>query len=260
MRQGGSRNLLLVIMLGLTGLLGGAWWTRHSAPRAGTPLADRAILSEQVVRFESQLTAASEDCAASTDAFLAPSVAAVAIGSLTPDAAAQFAVLCRVRLLAADTDLDLSHREWAGLAAAFAHCQTVRLAYEAEIASVETVAPAHFRVEIPTYGLAGEELRRRFVSDLAAALGESVAAEVIDKLGHRLEAEFAGFGVSRQTLEVFGEPVAGGEGMTIHRTARYWTRVNEHERMTTRLHVEHLSALDAGDRWDVLVALIGKAG
>lgn len=180
---------------------------------------------------------------------------------LTGDAAAQFAALCALRLLAADTDLDLSHREWAKLSALIAEWQEVRLAYEAEIAHIEPLAPGRHRIEIPAYAEAGDELRRRFESSLSDALGVAVAAEVRAKLGRQLEATFAGFGVSSQTLLVSGDPQRSPATVTIERTARYWNSIDGPERATTHrdMHFPTLTTA-AGEAWKPLLAPLGRSG
>lgn len=250
--------------LGLLGVLGGGWWWWHGAPPAAGKIPDPAgtvHASSRTVHFEANARPATDD---SAPAAVGPTRAEPGpAGSeleLPAAAAAQFAALCELRLLAADTELDLSHREWATLSALVTETQQVRLAYEAEIARTEMLAPGRHRLEIPAYAEAGDELRRRFQAELRATLGDDVAAEVREKFGTKLEALFAGFGVSSQTLDITGDPVRAPAEVTVERTARYWNSVDGGERVTTRREVIWPRAeVPADHGWTVMLALISNS-
>lgn len=262
MRPARSRILLFAKALGVAGLAGaGVWWAgrpevRPAAPKlvAAAPAAD-----ERVVHFEQTTGHPAETAAESAPAEPeAPRAGPVAV--LETEAAAQFVALCQIKLLAADTDLDLSHRQWARLAAATTHAQAVRLAYEAEIATVREIAPGRFRVEIPAYAGAGDELRQRFLAELRDSLGEAVAAEVMEKLGAKLEGTFAGFGVSSQTLEITGDVHRAPGEVQIERTAHFWNSAADSGRVTTRREIVLPLADDpTGEAWTPLLAVVGKA-
>lgn len=256
-----QRFVALTLALGVAGVGGGTWWR---GPGAG-PMAAAETASAtgepgvQVVHFHSGAVIASHEDTPRTPAPV-PAGRGGPVAELSEDAAAHFAALCQLKLLAADTELDLSHREWAKLTEAVTQAQAVRLAYEAEIARTEEVAPGRFRVEIPAYAAAGDELRRRFEAELRAGLGDAVAAEVREKLGSKLEGRFAGFGVSAQTLEITGDPRRAPGDVTVQRTASYWNSVEAGERATTR-HETILPAAEdpTGATWSPLLALISKA-
>ena len=61
--------------------------------------------------------------------------------------------------------------------------------------------------------------------------------EVKTKLGSRLEARFAGFGVSAQTLEVVGDPIGAPGAVQVERVARFWNSVDGRERLSTRRYL-----------------------
>lgn len=263
MRFARVRFLPVLRGLGLLGVLGGGWWWWHSAPPEAGKIPDPAgtvLASGRVVHFEVNARPATDDSAptAVEPTRVEPGPAAPVL-ELPAEAAAQFAALCELRLLAADTELDLSHREWAALSALVSETQQVRLAYEAEIARTEMLAPGRHRVDIPAYAEAGDELRRRFQAELRATLGDDVAAEVREKFGTKLEALFAGFGVSSQTLDITGDPVRAPAEVTVERTARYWNSVDGGKRVTTRRDVQFPAAADpASEAWLPLLALLEK--
>lgn len=262
MRQVRSPILPFATALGVLGLLGGAWLGAGKAAKPSLAGASaQAGPGARVVHFEAPALVQPRDAIAAGSAGATEASPSGAVAELSAGEAAQFVALCQIRLLAADTDLDLSHREWAKLAATVAHAQAVRLNYEAEIANAEKVSAGHFRVEIPAYAAAGDELRRRFQADLRDELGETVAAEVWEKLGRRLEGSFAGFGVGSQTLEITGDPARAPAEVTIERTAHYWNSVDGGERVATRREVHFPIAEDpALENWTPLLALLGTSG
>lgn len=261
MRNVTSRTIPLMMVLGVVGLLGGAWLTDSSRVESATlpPTAPpaRALVAERVVWFESRAASGGDAREAQREEL--PAGRSRPAEEMAPGDAGQFAMHCQLRLLAADTDLDLSHHEWATLSRAVIDAQAVRLAYEAEIARVVRVAPGHWRVEIPSYAEAGDELRRRLWANVHEGLGAAVAQEVRETLGRKLEARFAGFGVSAQTLEISGDPAAAPGDVTVQRTARFWDSIDGSAIMSTR-HEVHFPAFEdpAGEQWTPLLALVGK--
>lgn len=262
MRSARSRILLLAKALSVAGLIGGGMWLA-GAPEARNASRDAITLAHPpgrgVVHF-AEAVRDREEPATETSRAEAIARAAAPVATLTVDAAAEFVALCQLRLLAADIDLDLSHRQWAKLAAATSQAQAVRLAYEAEVATVREIAPGRFRVEIPAYAAAGDELRQRFMADLREGLGEAVAAEIMAMLGAKLEGSFAGFGVSNQTLEITGDARRSPASVRVERTARFWNSAANTEQATTRREVLLPLAEDpTGEAWTPLLALVGKA-
>ncbi|MBA4137311.1 MAG: hypothetical protein C0518_08350 [Opitutus sp.] len=258
MRNVRSRLILVAVGLGVLGTIGGGWqFGRTASPTKLAAVATLPVSADRVVRFE---IPGAEEANEVVERFDEGAPRSALVAELSANDAAQFAALCQLRLLAADTELDLSHREWATLAAAVAHAQAVRLNYEAEIAHVVAVAPGRHRVEVPAYAEAGEELRRQFTAELHAGLGEAVAGEVLAKLGRQLEGSFAGFGVSNQTLEVAGDPARAPGDVTIERTARYGNSADDDGRVLTRREMLFPLAEDpTGESWTVLLARVGKA-
>lgn len=173
---------------------------------------------------------------------------------------AQFTTLCDLRLLAEDVDLDLTTKQWESFAATVVQAQTVRHAYEAQLARAKELAPGRYRLEIPAYAVAGDEMRRLFLADMQAGLGQEAAAEVMTKLGRKLEARFAGFGVSEQTLDITGDPVHAPGDVQVDRTALYWNSAEGTEHVTIRRET-HFPAVEdpTGENWQALLALVGKA-
>jgi hypothetical protein len=195
---------------------------------------------------------------------LAPQAATTAMLTAEPvklaaDDAAAVAEMAELQILAEGTGLVLDSAQWAKLAGVTLDVQTIRQNYEAEIARTTAVAPGRYRVEIPGYASAGATLRAKFYAALGRELGETIAADVIEKLGARLEGHFGGFGVSLQTLEV-ATTSAGGD-LEITRTVNYWNRAEEGERLVTRRET-HLPAWEdpSGERWGALLAVVMRGG
>lgn len=179
---------------------------------------------------------------------------------LSPSETTLFTALCDLHLMAAETDLDLTTKQWAALAAAVVQAQAVRHNYEAQIATARELTPGHFRIEIPPYANAGDELRRQFWADLQRGLGQEATGEVMAQLGRKLEDRFAGFGVSAQTLEITGGAGQALSDVQVARTARYWNSVEGSARATTRREVLFPDNDDpTGARWGALLALVEKS-
>lgn len=244
--------------LGAAGLLGLAWWLRQpDAPArlaAVEKLTGLPVSAERVVFFESNADDASTVAAQDAHAASRPAARLSAMEST------QFTTLCDLHLLAADADLDLTTKQWSAFAAAVVQAQAVRHNYEAQIAVVHETAPGRYRVEIPAYAAAGDELRRQFLADLQSALGAEASAEVLAKLGRKLEGRFAGFGVGTQTLEIAGDPAQAPDRVQIARTAQYWNSVEGSERTTTRREMLYPADEDpSGERWSALLARVSKS-
>jgi len=171
------------------------------------------------------------------------------------------AEMCDLQLMAQGTNLALDSTQWSSLAAVVLRTQAIRHAFEAQIATSQKIAPDRYRMEIPSYADAGEVLREKFVAELTAKLGEPAAKEVMAKLGGALEGRFAGFGVSVQTLEITASPGGEPSDSQIVRTAEYWNRVENTERVATRREV-HFPFLEdpTGDTWGALLAMTSAAG
>jgi len=179
---------------------------------------------------------------------------------LSASEATLFTALCDLHLMAAETDLDLTTKQWAAFAAALVQAQAVRHNYEAQIATVRELARGRFRVEIPPYANAGDELRRQFLADLQRGLGKEAADEVVEKLGRKLEGRFAGFGVSVQTIEITRAMGHALSEVQVARTARYWNSVEGGAQATTRQEVLFPDNDDpTGERWGALLALVEKS-
>lgn len=176
---------------------------------------------------------------------------------LSTDANALVTEMCDLQLLAYDTSLTLDSRQWSALAAVVLRTQAIRQTYEAQIATSQVIAPGFSRVEIPVYASVGDLLREKFYTGLRTELGEATTADVLAKLGDKLEARFAGFGVSVQTLEITGNPVGALSDVQVTRTEAYWNSVDGRERLTIRCET-HFPAWEdpTGDSWSALLALV----
>lgn len=258
-RKSFQRPLLIIAAFGVVGLLGLAIWSRQgaSAAREAHPaIAMRAPLpADKVVAFETPETVADAPVAVGSDA-------ARAVEQLPAGEGAQFSTLIELQLAATDMnlDLDLTTKQWQAFAAAVVQAQAVRHNFEATIATATEVAPGRYRIDIPAYAAAGDELRRQFLADLERGLGKDAATEVTQAFAHRFEGSFAGFGVSAQTLEVTGDPKHGSTNVEVSRTVRYWDSADGRERMTTRREVHFPSDEDpSGERWNALLALVSAS-
>lgn len=253
-RQPRQRLFLLAIALSIAGLVGGEWLhSRVTAPRkTAAKLATLVLPAERVVRFETP-EAANE----------APAVVAAGdrrVEELPASESAQFATLCDLHLMAGETELDLTSKQWEAFAVVFMQAQAVRHHYEAQIASVHEIAPGRCRVDIPPYVAAGDELRRQFAADLEAAVGRAAATEIMDKLGRKLDDRFAGFGIGTQTLEITGDPVRSPAGVQIASTAKFWNSVDGPDWTKTRKEVVFPDAEDpTGETWSALLAIVAKS-
>lgn len=176
---------------------------------------------------------------------------------LSADASALVAEMCDLQLLAHGTDLALNSRQWSALAEVVLRAQAVRQTYEARIATSTVIAPGQYRLEIPVYANAGDLLRESFNTELRTELGETTATDVLAKLGDKLEARFAGFGVSAQTLDITAKPDASLSDIQITRTVTYWDSVEGSNHPTTRREI-HFPAYEdpTGDSWSALLAAV----
>jgi hypothetical protein len=177
---------------------------------------------------------------------------------LSGDATALVGEMCDLQLLAQGTGLVLDSRQWSALAAVVLNTQAVRQIYEAQIATATVLAPGRYRVEVPVYASAGDLLREQFHADLRAKLGDATAADVLAKLGGKLEGCFAGFGVSGQTIDIAADPRGADTNWQVTRTVTYWNSVEGSDRLTTRLET-HFPAWEdpTGERWAALLAVVG---
>lgn len=257
-RKPRSSTLLLAAAVGVAGLLGVAWMSQPSA-KAGHPTRvsanARAVVSaDRIVHFE---TAAEPDTAPSTVALDVTTPRAVE--QLSSGEAAQFATLCDLHLMAGETELDLTTKQWDAFAVVVMQAQAVRHHYEAQIATVREIAPGRHRVEIPPYAAAGDELRRQFAADLETAVGLAAATEIMDKLGRKLDDRFAGFGIGMQTLEITGDPARSPADVQIARTAKFWNSIDGPDWTKTQKEVHIPGAEDpTGETWNALLAIVAK--
>ncbi len=252
-----SSILLLAAVIGAAGFFGWAGLGRRTDAGASQAPAHAAtvIPADRTVQFES----AEEGERAPVANVDEPRERRVE--QLSATESALFTALCDLHLLAGETELDLTTKQWSRLAEIVVQTQAVRHHYEARIAIAKETAPGRYRLEIPAYAVAGDELRREFLANLESGLGKEGAAEVAEKLGRQLEARFAGFGVSTQTLEITGNPRAQPTEVQVARTAHYWNSVDDNERMTTRRDVIFPASEDpTGENWSALLALVSKAG
>lgn len=188
--------------------------------------------------------------------FLQPATATPAVGSVpaveaSVEATALVAEIVALQWLAQGTELELGARQWAELAKVTTEIQAVRHAFEASIAVATVREPGRSRIEIPAYPVAGDALRARFQSGLRENLGDANAAEILERLGARLEGHFAGFGVSVQTLEISGAPAE----FAVTRTIKFWNSVEGQDRLTTRRETHFPDREDpTGEQWSALLA------
>ncbi len=176
---------------------------------------------------------------------------------LSNDAAALVAEMCDLQLLAHQTDLALDSRQWSVFAGVVLRAQAVRQTYEARIATSTVIAPGQYRLEIPVYPNAGDLMREDFNTELRTELGEATAKDVLAKLGDKLEARFAGFGLSAQTLDITAKVDASLTDIQITRTVTYWNSVEGGDHLATRREI-HFPAYEdpTGDSWSALLAAV----
>jgi hypothetical protein len=165
-----------------------------------------------------------------------------------------------LRTLAQTSGLELSETQWRTFAEVTLFHQAIRHAYEAEIASVSVTSTGMKRLEIPVYGAAGDALRELFLSSLRRELGAGVAAEIENKIGARIEARFAGFGVALQTLDFQPDATADNAGTTVTRTVAFWNSAAGEEHLSTRKETFFPELEDpSGDQWGPLLARVDLA-
>ena len=252
MRKPRTNILLLATVLIVVGLIGRAWL-------AGAPASVSKAAVIGAAKPAPAVAVKSNDEAAittmpATDSF------APRLEQLSGDASVLVVAMCDLQLMAGDTGLSLDSVQWSALAAVVVRTQTIRHNYEAQIATLKAIAPGKCRVEIPMYTRAGDVLRRQFTAELRAGLGEATATEVLAKIGERLEASFAGFGVSVQTLDITGNPATELGDVQIAQTTSYWNSGEGSDRLKTR-HEIHFPAVEdpTGDSCDALLAMVGEA-
>jgi hypothetical protein len=257
MRKPRTTILLLTAILVTVGFNGQTWLVGTPKQTAVYAL-DREKASTRALLFQ-RVTVITEKASVAADK--APASAAISPAampqSLSDDATALVAAMCDLQLLAHDTPLTLNSRQWSALAAVVLRNQAIRQTYEARIATSKVIAPGQYRVEIPVYASAGDVLRGKFHTDLRMELGEATAAEVLAKLGDRLEGRFAGFGVSVQTLDITANPSGSFSDIQVTRTVTYWNSVEGGDRLTTRRET-HFPAWEdpTGDSWGALLAMV----
>jgi len=163
-----------------------------------------------------------------------------------------------LHLLAEGRELELTPEQWSALANVALSIQALRQNYEAGIATAVRAGEGRYRVEIPDYAQMGKLIRGRFEAELRSELGESVAVEILTKLGSRLEAHFGGFGVSRQTLDIAVNEQSGASGCEITRTTTFWKNgENAAGGVATRRETIIPESEDpTGDRWAALLAVV----
>lgn len=260
MRNSRSNILLLLTAVSVAGLLGVAWVrqpsVKHGSRAPITTDARAGLPADRIVHFE---TADEHDATpgAATMGQNAPRPPE----QLSSSDAAQFATLCDLHLMAGETELDLTSKQWDAFVVVVMQAQAVRHHYEAQIATVREIAPGRHRVEIPPYAAAGDELRRQFAADLETAVGRAAASEIMDKLGRKLDDRFAGFGVGTQTLEITGDPTRSPANVQIASTSKFWNSIDGPDWTTTRKEVLFPDAEDpTGETWSALLALVSTAG
>jgi len=257
MRKRRTIILLLVATFVVVGFKGRAWLpaASNSKPVASLPDAQPAVATTlSVLRGATR----EMDLPSSKGDRTPPATPARAKSyGLSADATALVAEMCDLQLAATGTDLVLSSRQWSALASVVLRTQAVRQTYEARIATSTMIEPGRYRVEIPVYAGAGDALRANFHADLQEALGGTTAAEVVARLGGRLEARFAGFGVSAQTLDVIAPPGGTPGDFQVTRTVTYWNSIEGADHPTTRREI-HFPAWEdpTGDSWSALLALV----
>jgi len=254
-----TTTLLFAAILVAVSFKGQAWLAAKTKEAAISPAAVESTLT--LAAPVKRAAAISEKPAvisakASTSTFAAISTTAKPL-QLSSDATALLAEMCDLQLLAHGTGLNLNSRQWSAFASVVLRNQAIRQTYEAEIATSKVVAPGQYRVEIPAYADVGDGLRGKFITDLRTALGETVAVNVLTELGDRLEARFAGFGVSMQTLDITGNPQGTLADIQITRTVTYWNSVDGNDRPTTRREIHFPASEDpTGDSWSALLAMV----
>lgn len=241
----------------VAGFKGQAWLARKSE-KAGVSMAASEAALERALPF--QRVASLPGPISTKPAWLSVPVNNLPVATpyvLSADTTTLVAAMCDLQLLAHDSNLTLTSQQWSGFASVVVQAQAMRQVYEAQIATAREVSPGQYRVEIPAYPAAGDLLREQFYAELRAELGPIAAAKVLAGLGERLEARFAGFGVSVQTLEITADPDGAPNDVQVTRTANYWNSVEGDDRVTTRREM-HFPALEdpTGDRWSALLAMV----
>ncbi len=153
--------------------------------------------------------------------------------------------------------LELTDAQWRAFAETAILHQSIRCAYEAEIADVTIVDDSLSRITIPCYAEEGESLRDEFFAALKEVLGGETAMQIFRRLGRDLDARFGGFGVAAQTLELSLEQ-DGQTATSLTRTAHYWNSAEE--RAIVRQETSWPQWEDPhGETWGPLLARVSQA-
>jgi hypothetical protein len=185
-------------------LLGGAWRLCCDDAQAAQRSAASIQTAETTLKTErrsERFEAFSVDSGPHEISAQKTTTVATPIARISAGTAAVLAEEIELRTLGEPLKLSLTAQQWAAFAEVTLYAQAVRHVYEAEIAVMRPTEDGRQRVEIPVYAAAGDALRGELYSALRRELGPGVAGEVICKFKHGLEARFAGFGVSTQTLD-----------------------------------------------------------
>lgn len=235
-------------------LMGGAWSGALWTTEQGQPLAEGPI--NGVGRESSGADRPVATVAAKVGlANVAGQSGVASPVTLGFDEAAVLSETGELQLLAAGTELVLTSDQWTTLAETTLEAQAVRLAYEATIARRAAGGGDIVRLEIPMYAAAGDAMRSRFEARLGEKLGTDIAAEILVRIGARMEGHFGGFGVAEQTIEV----TRGADRVTeVTRTVKYWNAIDGAARLTSRRET-HFPAWEesAGAGWSALLAVAG---
>lgn len=250
-----SRSLAALGLLGALGLGSMSFLGEEADPASGdqkerpTGVAARFLppgpQTDQIVYFDSAPAPA-------------PGRLAAPAATLGAQEAASLAEQAALRLLARDSDLELTARQWTAFAAATAHIQTIRQAFEASLATVKQMPDGRCRMEIPAYATAGDALRGKLTAELIKQLGEETATEILATLGGKLEGYFGGFGVSVQTLD-FAVSAGTAADFQVTRTVQYWNAVEGGSELRTRRET-HFPGLEdpSGDVWQPFLARLAE--
>ena len=143
--------------------------------------------------------------------------------ALSADSAEELTEEIELNGLAVEAGLTLTPTQLRRFAEVTSLYQSVRQAYELEIASPGHSTTGKPILEIPLYAAAGDVLRAGFYSALRDGLGEFVAGTILNKIGAQLETRFAGFRIAEQTIELADtSPSANSDDAVITRSVVYW--------------------------------------
>lgn len=252
-----NRRVLPIALLAALMVGGSLRW--RDAPRFASRSGEG---SARVVYFDTDASPDGLPARTSVGLTLDPNWAARAIASapveLDRDAGALVGEVAALQALAAGKPLALAPEQWLALAEVTRHHQAIRQAYEASIAIVSVRSGTGGRMEIPAYAATGDALRARVHAEITAALGPLAGANLLRQLGPELEAYFAGFGVSAQTLE-FAGGAGDGADFQVTRTVRYWNAFSDSDRLSTRRET-YFPALEdpSGHTWGPFLSRLSR--